>query len=69
MCFVKKAATVIEEEEIQQKDPVIRQQADATLTKNSQNNTKRSGYTQNVKTTPLGLEDISNNNKKTLLGE
>ena len=65
MCFVKSSSlpkTVIE-------DPVVQQQANANLTKNSQNNQEKSGYQQNIRTSALGLENDANTVKKTLLGE
>lgn len=64
MCFIKssKAAPVVEEPEIERK------QADASLTKNSQNNTNR-GYKQNIRTSAYGLTDSALTEKNTLLGE
>lgn len=65
MCFVKSSSlpkTVVEE-------PVVQTQADASLTKNSQNNQEKSGYKQNIRTSALGLENEANVVKKTLLGE
>ena len=65
MCFVKSSSVpkVVEQE------PVVRQQADASLTKNSQNNQDKSGYMQNIRTSALGLVNEANTSKKTLLGE
>ena len=66
MCFAKSApaAPVIEPQ-----DPVVRHEANASITKNSQNNDMKGGFKQNIKTTALGLEDNANTEKKTLLGE
>ena len=66
MCFIKSSAPTIAQPI---KETVKRQQADADVTKNSQNNTLKSGFEQNLKTTPLGLEDTAKTDKKTLLGE
>ena len=49
-------------------DPVVRKQADASVTKTSQSENLR-GYEQNIKTSPIGLTDSANTEKKTLLGE
>jgi len=65
MCFVKSSDVKISEIE----DTVQQKQANADLTKNSQNNSQKGGYLQNLKTSPLGLEDKDVSNKKTLLGE
>ena len=66
MCFVKKTTPTIVEEV---SEPVIQKEADAQLTKNSQNNSKQQGYSQNIRTSALGLEDKQTGTKKTLLGE
>ncbi|MBR5303659.1 MAG: hypothetical protein IKU37_02400 [Candidatus Gastranaerophilales bacterium] len=66
MCFAKSAPVV---PVVKPQDPVIRHEADASLTKNSQNNELASGFKQNIKTSALGLEDEANTAKKTLLGE
>jgi len=63
MCFAKSSPVVVAPQ-----DPVVRHEADASLTKNSKNQ-NISGYQQNIKTTPIGLEDNANTKKKTLLGE
>ena len=66
MCFAKSSpAPVVVSEP---KDPVIRHEADASLTKNSKNNIQ-SGFQQNVKTSALGLDEQAKTSKKTLLGE
>ena len=49
--------------------PVERHQADASITKNSQNTTSSKGMDKAIKTTPMGLMDDANIKKKTLLGE
>ncbi len=68
MCFMKKAASMMP---MLQAEPakVERHQADATLTKNLEKDSEPKGYLQNVKTSPIGLEDSANSEKKTLLGE
>ena len=68
MCFIKKAAAmpILPAPE---PEKVERHEADASLTKNSQNEQKPKGYLQNIKTSPVGLEDIVTSDKKTLLGE
>ncbi|MBQ8848013.1 MAG: hypothetical protein IJ003_03625 [Candidatus Gastranaerophilales bacterium] len=68
MCFVKTSTPKIPKETIQE-DIVKIHEADADITKNSQNNKELSAYKQNIKTSMLGLEDTSVNKKKTLLGE
>jgi hypothetical protein len=64
MCFIKssKGAVAVKQ------DPVIRHEADASVTKNSANNLN-SGYKENLRTSAIGLTDEANVNKKTLLGE
>ena len=49
-------------------EPVVRHEADASVTKNSDQNLS-SGYKENLKTSPIGLTDEANVKKKTLLGE
>lgn len=68
MCFMKKAAAMML---TAQPAPakVERHQADATLTKNLEKDNEPKGYLQNFKTSPIGLEDNANSQKKTLLGE
>lgn len=65
MCFVKKSSFDVPVEP----DKVERHQADASETKNSLSDNEPKGFLQNVKTTPLGLEDNAQTQKKTLLGE
>ena len=64
MCFAKSVVPTVEQQE-----PVVRHQADAQVTKNSNNKSNLQGYKQNFKTTPLGLVQDINSEKKTLLGE
>ena len=64
MCFVKSSAPVVEQQE-----PVVRKEADASLTKNSNKKLASSGFAQNIKTSAFGLEDEAKVSKKTLLGE
>ena len=66
MCFAKSTPVA---PVAQQQDPVVRHEANASITKNSQNHDLKSSFKQNIKTTALGLEDIVNTDKKTLLGE
>ena len=63
MCFAKSTPSIPKE------DPVIQHEANASITKNSANNRLSSGFKQNIKTSAFGLEDVPNQNKKTLLGE
>ncbi len=67
MCFMKKARIPI----IPTPEPakVERHQADASLTKNSSKDNQPKGYLENLKTTPVGLFDNAETEKKTLLGE
>lgn len=67
MCFVK--SPKISEPEVVEQDMVQRHQADASLTKSVSQNRIGSGFAQNVKTSPLGLSNEANVQKKTLLGE
>ncbi len=64
MCFVKTPSVPNIQPEI-----VERKQADASVTKNSQNQNKKSGFAQNVKTSAFGLTDEAVTGKNTLLGE
>ena len=66
MCFAKSSPTIPVAEP---QDPVVRHEADASITKNSQNNNLKGSFRQNIKTSALGLEDTANTYKKTLLGE
>lgn len=70
MCFIKSPkieevnpATVEEEKSI-----VKQTQADASLTK-STNKPKTSGYLDDLRTSPVGLNEPAQVQKKTLLGE
>lgn len=65
MCFAKSEPTVVPAVQ----DSVIRHEADASLTKNSNLDNKQGIFKQNIKTTAFGLEDSANTEKKTLLGE
>ena len=64
MCFTKTPSFSTQEEE-----KVVRKEANASLTKNSQNKENASSYANNLKTTPIGLTDNALTQKKTLLGE
>jgi len=67
MCFIKKSPAISISSAA--KDPVERHQADASTTKHSIDDNKPSGFLQNIKTSPVGLEDVAKTGKKTLLGE
>ena len=67
MCFIKSSKIDVAAQAVPER--VERHTADASLTKNSQKDNEPKGYLQNLKTTPLGLEDIAQTQKKTLLGE
>ncbi len=62
MCFAKTSVPKVEQE------AVVRHEADASATKNS-TQSQSSAYKENLKTSPVGLVDEANTNKKTLLGE
>ena len=66
MCFAKSTPKPMPVE-IQQ--PVVRHEANASLTKNNKEKTNKAAFAQNVKTSPTGLEYGANTQKKTLLGE
>lgn len=65
MCFAKSAPAVV----VEPQDPVIRHEADAALTKNSQNTNSAAGFKQNIKTSAIGIDDEAKTARKTLLGE
>ena len=69
MCFVKSAPAPVLTATPEPVAKVERHEANASLTKNSQNEQQPKGFLQNIKTTPLGLEDTAVSDKKTLLGE
>ncbi len=62
MCFTKTSMPKVEQE------AVVRHEADASVSKNSKD-IQSYGYKQNLKTSPVGLTDEANTNRKTLLGE
>ncbi len=64
MCFTKSSNIVVAPQ-----DPVVRHEANASMTKNSKNNVIESGFKENIKTSALGLQDETMKDKKTLLGE
>ena len=66
MCFTKSSPSVAP---IEPQDPVIRKEANASLTKNSNKDNAAQGFRQNIKTSAIGLEENANTQKKTLLGE
>ena len=68
MCFIKSSGANVAAASTPQA-PVERHEANASITKNSQNDNSPKGYLQNLKTTPMGLSDIADTEKKTLLGE
>ncbi len=65
MCFTKSSRIV----QVKPQDPIIRQEADASLTKNSKSSLNSSSYKENIKTSAFGLEEQAKTQKKTLLGE
>ena len=65
MCFTKSAQSA----QIKPQDPVVRHEADADLTKNSQASSAYQGFRENIKTSAFGLEEQARTQKKTLLGE
>lgn len=67
MCFIKSSGVNLAANTPQ--DTVERHEANASVTKNSQNENSPKGYLQNIKTTPVGLTDTADTEKKTLLGE
>lgn len=69
MCLIKskKVKTPKVPKQVQP-DPVIRQQADASLTKTGADESFQ-GYERNIKTSVIGLTDEAPTQKKTLLGE
>ena len=83
MCFIKtskpktttSSSSTSQAQEIKQvveekpQDSVLRQEANADLTKNSKTDNLVSGYNQNIKTSALDLETTPDTLKKTLLGE
>ena len=66
MCFIKSSTPEIVTT-VEQKEPVKRQEANAQATKNS--NKEKNAFLENLKTSPIGLEDTANIQRKTLLGE
>ena len=68
MCFIKSSGASVVATSVPQ-DPVERHEANASITKNSQNENSPKGYLQNIKTSPVGLTDAADTEKKTLLGE
>ena len=67
MCFMKKAKMAIFP--VAEPAKVERHQADSSVTKNSSKDNQPKGYLENLKTTPVGLFDNPETEKKTLLGE
>ena len=67
MCFIKsKSSSQTVPKKVS--DPVVRHQADASVTKSTSENTQ-TGYRENIKTSVIGLTDDAVTKKKTLLGE
>ena len=64
MCFIKTKTPKISKKV---SDPVVRHQADASVTKTTGDSA--GGYRENIKTSVIGLSDDITTNKKTLLGE
>ena len=67
MCFISSGGST--STTIADTDTVERHQADASITKTSQVNADNKSYLQNTRTTPMGLGENVNTQKKTLLGE
>ncbi len=68
MCFVKSSTPAVTPVTDPAPEPVVRHQADASATKNSDRN-QIEGYNQNLKTSPYGIEEEAKTSKKTLLGD
>ena len=68
MCFIRAKASTPKITKTVKKDPVVRQQADASVTKTSVDDAQN-GYKENIKTSVIGLTDEAVTRKKTLLGE
>ena len=58
MCFTKSAPVVM----TQPQDPVVRHEADASLTKNSKSQLSH-GFSENVKTSAFGLDEQAKTQK------
>jgi len=69
MCFAKSAPSAPPPAPVVVQEPVVRKSADASITKNSQDNRNKGAFLQNVKTDVFGLDDNAKTQKKTLLGE
>lgn len=68
MCFIKKSISVDSTPIIQQQQTIDRKKADASLTKTSMINSQ-GNISQNIKTSPYGMQGTIETNRKTLLGE
>ncbi len=68
MCFVKSKPVEAAPAAVEPQDIVQRKEADASLTKTSQMGEKK-GFSQNIKTSALGLQDEAQTGQKRLLGE
>lgn len=65
MCFIRTKTPKVSKKV---SDPVVRHQADASVTKTT-NDGAAGSYRDNIKTSVIGLSDDMVTNKKTLLGE
>ena len=68
MCFIRSKTPKIQTQSKVEPTPVVRHQADASVTKSSVND-NQSAYKENIKTSVIGLTDDAITKKKTLLGE
>lgn len=69
MCFAKSSPTVVKTDPVVVQDPVVRKEANASLTKNTKDERNKGAFLQNIKTSNYGLNETANVQKKTLLGE
>lgn len=69
MCFAKSSPTVVKADPVIAQEPVVRKEADASLTKNVKDEKNKGAFLQNIKTSAYGLSEVANVQKKTLLGE
>ena len=68
MCFAKSGSSG-NIAPVEPKEPVIRHEANASITKNSKEDRNKGAFLQNVKTSNFGIDEQANITKKTLLGE
>lgn len=68
MCFIKSSGINAQQASIQEENAVVRHEADASITKN-QNTNNSTNKNQNLRTTPMGLQEEAKTERKTLLGD